>query len=213
MERGGPRACLHTLMLATALTAGLGGTAQAVTLDDFETVVDDYLAERREPEMISGVAAYVSLGDPGPAIEIFAGKKSIDGDIPISGNTLFQIGSITKGFTAALILALEAEGKLNIDQTIGNWLPLYPAWKDVTIRRLLHMTSGLPNYTESLALDKLWVSDPDRHYTLEDLIDYAYPSETVDLPPNEGWFYSNTNYVLAGMIAEKAAEMPYKQAL
>jgi D-alanyl-D-alanine carboxypeptidase len=214
MERGGPRACLHTLMLAAALTAGLGGTAQAVTLDDFQTVVDDYLAEQREPEMISGVAAYVSLGDPGPAIEIFAGETSIDGDIPVSGNTLFPIGSITKSFTSALILALEAEGKLDIDQTIGDWLPLYPAWKDVTIRQLLNMTSGLPNYTESPALGKLWVSDPDRHYTLQDLIDYVYPSETVDLPsPKERWFYSNTNYILAGMIAEKAAGMPYKQAL
>jgi D-alanyl-D-alanine carboxypeptidase len=187
--------------------------AQDVAIQDFQNIIDEYLDERREPEMITGIAAYISLGDPGPAIELFAGETSKEDGVPISGDTLFQIGSNTKGFTGALILALEAEGKLTIDDTVGDWLPLYPAWKDVTIRDLLHMTSGIPTYSESLPLSRLWVTDPNRHYTLQELIDYAYPSDTVDLPPNEGYFYSNTNYILAGMIAEKASGMSYKDAL
>ncbi|MEJ8572440.1 serine hydrolase domain-containing protein [Microbaculum marinum] len=200
-------------LLAAALSAGLAGQARAASIADFQTVVDSYLEDRREAEMITGVSAYVSLGDPGPAIELFAGDTSERGGVPVSGDTLFQIGSNTKAFTGALILALEAEGKLDIDDTVGDWLPLYPEWKNVTIRRLLNMTSGLPTYSESLPLSRLWVTDPDRHYTMEDLIDYAYPSDTVDLPPNEGYFYSNTNYVLAGMIAEKASGMSYKDAV
>ncbi len=131
----------------------------------------------------------------------------------MSGDTLFQIGSNTKGFTGALILALEAEGKLDIDQTVGDWLPQYPAWKDVTIKRLLNMTSGLPTYSESIPLSQLWVKEPNRHYTPEELIAYAYPSKTVQLPPNSGYFYSNTNYILAGMIAEKAGGKSYKELL
>ena len=200
--------------LAVALSSAFGGPALASDpADAYATIVNAYLADRGAAEHISGVSVYVSFGDPGPGIEIFAGETALTGGVPVSGDTLFQIGSNTKGFTGALILALEAEGKLTIDQTVGDWLPLYPAWKDVTIRQLLHMTSGIPTYTESLALGRLWVTDPGRHYTLEDLIDYAYPSATVNLPPNSGWFYSNTNYILAGMIAEKAAAMPYKQAL
>ena len=191
----------------------LSQAAQADSIGDFQKIVDDYLAERGDAESISGLAAYVSLGDPGPGLEFFAGQTAKTDGVPMSGETLFEIGSNTKGFTGALILALEAEGKLDIDQTVGDWLPLYPAWKDVSIRDLLNMVSGIPTYSESMVLSRLWVTDPERHYTLEDLIDYAYPSATVDLPPTKGYFYSNTNYVLAGMIAEKASGMPYKQLL
>ncbi len=200
------------LALAAGLLAG-SAQARAVTVADFQKVVDTYLADRKGPEHITGVAAYVSLGDPGPDIEIYAGETSEKNGVPVSGDTLFQIGSNTKGFTGALMLALEAEGKLNIDQTVGDWLPQYPAWKDVTIRHLLDMTSGLPTYSESIPLSRLWVEEPKRHYTPEELISFAYPSATVKLPPNSGYFYSNTNYVLAGMIAEKAGGKPYKELL
>jgi D-alanyl-D-alanine carboxypeptidase len=196
-----------------AVLMGWSQQALAVSIADFQKVVDAYLAERKDPERITGVSAYVSLGEPGPAIEIFAGETSAKDGLPISGDTLFEIGSNTKGFTGALILALEAEGKLNLDQTVGDWLPEYPAWKDVTIRRLLDMTSGLPTYSESIPLSRLWVREPQRHYTPEELIAYAYPSKTVKLPPNSGYFYSNTNYILAGMIAAKAGGKSYKDLL
>jgi D-alanyl-D-alanine carboxypeptidase len=199
--------------LTLALPAAQTRAADSATIETFQKTLHDYLAERREPEHISGVAAFVSLGDPGPNIELFAGTTSFDGDQPVTGDTLFQIGSNTKGFTGALILALEAEGKLNIEQTVGDWLPQYPAWKDVSIRRLLNMTSGLPTYSESIPLSRLWVTDPNRHYSPAELIAFAYPSETVNLPPNEGYFYSNTNYILAGMIAEKATGKSYKELL
>ena len=203
-----------TVCLSAGLLLAAGSVpAGAVTVEAFQKVVDSYLAERKGPEHITGVAAYISLGDPGPDIEIFAGETSEKDGVPVSGDTLFEIGSNTKGFTGALILALEAEGKLDIDQTVGDWLPQYPAWKDVTIKRLLNMTSGLPTYSESIPLSRLWVEEPNRHYTPEELISFAYPSETVKLPPNSGYFYSNTNYILAGMIAEKAGGKPLKELL
>ncbi|MEO1224641.1 MAG: serine hydrolase domain-containing protein [Pseudomonadota bacterium] len=202
------------------MTLGLAGIvlasaapASAQSIDDYQAIIDTYLAERGEAEGITGVSVYISLGDPGPGIELFAGTTGRDGATPITGDTLFQIGSNTKAFTAALILDLEAEGSLNIDQTIGDWLPDYPAWGDVTIRRLLNMTSGIPNYSESPEWMRMAAEDPDRHFTPEELIALAYPGATVELPPNDGYFYSNTNYLLAGLIAEQAGGMPYGDAL
>jgi D-alanyl-D-alanine carboxypeptidase len=143
---------------------------------------------------------------PGPAIETFAGKLGRDPDArPVDQDTLYQMGSTSKSFTVAVILKLEAAGKLSIDDTLGKWLPDYPAWKDVTIRRLLNMTSGIPNYSETEWMSRAWANEPMRAFTLKELADAAYPSATNQLPVSKGYHYSNTNYVLAAMIAEKVS--------
>ena len=120
------------------------------------------------------------------------------------------MGSISKSFTVAVILQLEAAGKLSIDDTLGKWLPEYPAWKDVTIRRLLNMTSGIPNYSETEWMSRAWANEPMRAFTLKELADAAYPSATNHLPVTKGYHYSNTNYILAAMIAEKASEKSFR---
>jgi D-alanyl-D-alanine carboxypeptidase len=75
------------------------------------------------------------------------------------------------------------------------------------------MTSGLPTYSEAPRFMKHQAADPDRHYTLEQLVAYAYPSQGNDLPDNKGWFYSNTNYVLGGMIVEKLHKQAYEDVI
>src|SRR6202042_566515 len=116
----------------------------------------------------------------------------------------------SKSFAAAVILQLEAAGKLSIDDTLGKWLPQYPAWKDVTIRRLLNMTSGIPNYSETEAMSRIWVNDPTRDLTAENLIELVNPIGKDNLSQNSGYHYSNTNYILAGMVAAKAAGQSYR---
>jgi D-alanyl-D-alanine carboxypeptidase len=101
-----------------------------------------------------------------------------------------------------------AAEKLSIDDTLGKWLPEYPAWKDVTIRRLLNMTSGIPNYSETRWMSEAWANERMRAFTLKELADAAYPSPTNHLPVTKGYHYSNTNYILAAMIAEFDPDPP-----
>lgn len=170
-----------------------------------QTALEDWLAARAGPEGVSGIAAYVSLGDPGPAIEAFAGRVGHGADDPpVDQSTIFAMGSTSKSFAAAVILKLEAAGELTLDDTVGDWLPQYPAWGDVSIRRLLNMTSGIPNYSETEFLSHIWVEEPMRDLTAEELVNAVYPTGTDDLPVTEGYHYSNTNYILAAMIAAEA---------
>lgn len=197
--------------IALALAGAPAARAEASQAERIQAALEKWVAERGPVEKITGIAAYVSFGDPGPAIEAFAGKTGRDpGDPPVGRDTLFQMGSTSKSFCAAIILKLEAAGKLSLDDTIGKWLPQYPAWKDVSIRRLLDMTSGIPNYSETEMVARAWVNDPARDLTAGELVEAAYPAPGNDLPVNAGYHYSNTNYVLAGMIAEKATGRSYR---
>ncbi len=176
-----------------------------------QAALERWVAERAGPEKITGVAAYISFGDPGPAIEAFAGKVGAEPrGAPVRRSTLFQMGSTSKSFAAAVILKLEAAGALSLDDTIGKWLPQYPAWKDVSIRHLLNMTSGIPNYSEAGPLSRAWVSEPSREWTAAELVQVVYPTGKNDLPRNRGYYYCNTNYILASMIAAKAVGRPYR---
>jgi D-alanyl-D-alanine carboxypeptidase len=196
--------------VGVALLAVPDARSETTQTAKVQAALETWLAARAAPERVTGVAAYVSFGDPGPAIEAFAGKVGADpGDPPVRRGTLFQMGSTSKSFAAAVVLQLEAAGRLSLDDTIGKWLPQYPAWKDVSVRRLLNMTSGIPNYSETEAISRAWVDEPTRGFKAEELVKLAYPTGRNDLPPTTGYHYSNTNYVLAGMIAAKAGGLPY----
>jgi len=176
-----------------------------------QEALESWVAERAPVEKVTGIAAYISFGDPGPAIEAFAGKVGrAPDDPPVRQNTLFQMGSTSKSFAAAVILKLEADGRLSIDDTIDKWLPQYPAWKNVSIKRLLNMTSGIPNYSETEPLSRGMVRDPGHVFGAEELVQMAYPTGANDLPASTGYHYSNTNYILAGMIAAKAGGKSYR---
>jgi D-alanyl-D-alanine carboxypeptidase len=174
-------------------------------------IVSTYLAGRGKIEGVTGAALYVDLGAGTNPVEGFAGQDGLSPARPIDSNTLFQIGSNTKHFTAALILMLEARGVLNIGQTIGDFLPDYPAWRHVTIRSLLNMTSDLPNYTETVSIGRIVAADIHHQFSNADLLHAVYPGS--DLPRASGYFYSNTNNILAALIIEKVTHVSFSQAL
>ena len=181
----------------TALVAALRADAQA------------YLDARHVPEHISAVSVSVNLKGAANTIDTAVGTMRFDGGGAVTPASLFQIGSNTKAFTAVMILQLEAEGKLSIEDKLGKWLPQYPAWKDVTIRQLLDMTSGIPTYDDDASVMGAYAAHPMKHLTAQELIGAVYPKLVADA----GWRYSNTNYLLAQTIIEKATGHTYAQEL
>ena len=172
--------------------------------------INQYLAARSTAEHISAISLSVSLHGQAESINLTAGSTQYGGGAPVTPQTLWQIGSNTKAFTAATILQLEAEGKLTIDQTVGRWLPQYPAWKHVTIRHLLDMTSGIPGYDLVPAMLAAYAKNPKRDFTLPELIAYVDPTHNPKAPPpTTGYAYSNTNYLLAELIVERASGHSY----
>ncbi|WP_159716098.1 serine hydrolase domain-containing protein [Geminicoccus flavidas] len=209
------RSLLGVLALGLLLGSGAlpaAASSREALRAEMTKALQEYLSERRKVEMISGVSAFVSLKDGETGISAVAGTtRFFDSGERVTRRTLYEIGSNTKQMTAAVLLQLEAKGLLDIEQTVGDWLPQYKAWAHVSIRRLLNMTSGIPTYTEAPRFMDIQASRPNQHFTPEQLIAFAYPTRTNRLPTSTGWFYSNTNYILAGMIAEKASGRSMKQ--
>jgi len=198
---------------ALALAAGTPDPASAKTsvTAQLQALIDGYVADRAAIEGLSGVALRVDRGGGKPPIALYTGDDGLPDKKPIGARTLFQIGSNTKLFTAVLVLKLEAEGRLTIDQTVGRYLPQYPAWRAVTIRSLLNMTSPLRNYSETVEIGQKAAADLHYQFTDRELIASVYPGD--NLPPASKWFYSNTNNIVAALIIEAVTHMSYKDAL
>ena len=136
------------------------------------------------------------------------GAASTEPRIPASPDMRYSIGSISKQFTAAAILLLQEEGKLSLDDKVSRYIPDLARANEVTIRELLSHTSG---YQDFWPQD--YVMEPMLHpVTAKEIMD-TWGDKPLDFDPGTQWQYSNTNYVIAGVIAEKVAGMPLFQFL
>jgi CubicO group peptidase (beta-lactamase class C family) len=121
--------------------------------------------------------------------------------------TIFQLGSITKQFTAAVILKLEEEKKLSLQDKVSRFFPDFPKGDSITVEHLLTHTSGIYNYTNDRNFMENEVSKP----ASREKIMALFKDKPLNFSPGKGWDYSNSGYCLLGYIAEVAAGKPYEQ--
>jgi D-alanyl-D-alanine carboxypeptidase len=188
-----------------ATAAGASPAAEQALASALRADLSHYLDAQGTKDHFSALSFRLTYPDTRPGVAVSVGTTTYGGRTPVSDHALWQIGSNTKAFTAVVMLQLEAERKLSIHDRLGKWLPQYPAWRDVTIQQLLSMTSGIPDYTEQPS----WIADiqanPNADSTAAGLIAYV---RNLPLGPTT-WAYSNTNYLLAQLIIERASHDSY----
>ncbi|MBD0862712.1 beta-lactamase family protein [Gordonia sp. zg691] len=133
-----------------------------------------------------------------------SGVRAAGGDDPISPEDHTRIGSLTKTMTATLLLQLVQEERVSLDDPISKYVPDAPNGT-ATVRQVADMTSGIPSYTQSEAFDKKFFADPESVWTPLQLVGTA-STLPPSFPPGRGWEYSNTNYVLLGLLIEEVLD-------
>lgn len=137
------------------------------------------------------------------------GSANLEWNVPNTATTKFRLGSITKQFTAAAILVLEERGKLKVEDTIKTWYPDAPAtWDKVTLVHLLRHTSGIHSYTDDSEFGR-FTKLP---HTPEEIIKRVR-DKPLDFETGQQFRYSNSGYILLGMVVEKASGMSYADFL
>ncbi len=124
-------------------------------------------------------------------------------------NTIYQIASVTKTFTATAILKLAERGRLSLQDKLSKYYPDYPKGDSITIQHLLTHTSGIYNYT----MDREFMETSAGQPTTEEQMLALFKDKPLDFSPGTGWNYSNSGYMLLGYIIQKVTGMTYQQAL
>lgn len=167
---------------------------------DLATRLHATLERVREHQELPGAAAAVVI----PGAGVWTGNVG-DADAgshrPVTGRTLFATGSITKTFVAALMLKLAEDHVLELDDPLSRWVPAFPDSRKITLRQLLNHTSGTSDFADQSAFWKAQLRDDDVVWTPRRTLRYA-PKNASD--PGEDWSYSSTNYILAGLVIERA---------
>ena len=134
------------------------------------------------------------------------GERDVERGLPARPQTVYRIGSLTKMFTARALELLAARGALGLDHPAARYLAQFPWGAGVTVRDLLSQRSGIPSYTDGTALN------PYAWYAPQALV-ASVAREPLEFAPGTQFAYSNTNYVLLGMIAERITGLQFEDYL
>lgn len=168
--------------------------------------LDDYVKAQMEQRRIPGLALAVVKEGRVTKHEAY-GLANLELKVPAHKDTVFEIGSITKQFTAALIVLLAGEGKLSLDDPVTKFFDNAPAsWKPITVRHLLTHTSGIKNYTGLPGFEMTRKLDAQKFVE-------TIGAEPLESRPGEAFKYCNSGYNLAGYIVEKVTGKTYWEVL
>ena len=178
-------------------------TVEAATGTPAESI-DVYVQRLMRKRHIPGVSVAV-VKDGEVVLAKGYGLANVEFGVPATEDTVYQLASVTKTFTATAIMLLVRDGKLSLDDKITERLTDLPeAWKEVTVRHLLNHTSGIKSYTSTKDFHKSMRKD----YAQREIIELV-AKEPLEFQPGEKWNYNNTGYFLLGMLIEKVTGKPY----
>ena len=176
------------------------------------------LAQKLNPQFEAQLNAAYKPGEPGATALVAKGGKPIyrgavgmadlENNVALRPDHVFEIGSITKQFTAVSILMLMEQGKLRLEDPLTKFIPDYPKGEGITVHHLLTHTSGIKSYTSMEAWAKRWRED----LTPLQMID-IFKNEPMDFAPGEKWSYNNSAYFILGYIIEKTSGVSYAEFL
>ncbi|MCE7065227.1 serine hydrolase [Dyadobacter sp. CY326] len=171
---------------------------------DLEVSVDGFVKPYIDKSEAVGIAIGVFKGGK-PLLQKAYGLADIELNVKLPMNASFEIGSVTKQFTAVAILQLAEEKKLTLEDDLGKYLKFETGKRKVTIRQLLSHTSGIKGYTELPSFKTLSIQKHSRDTLLR-----IVEKEQFDFEPGEALIYSNTAFFMLGLIIEKVSGLSYE---
>ena len=185
---------MRALRRAAVLLIGFATIASPAGAD----AVDDYVKDTMKREKIPGLSLAV-VRDGKVVRAAGYGLASVEHQVAVKPETVFQSGSVGKQFTATAVMMLVEEGKVGLDDPLLRFFEQAPAaWRDIKVRHLLTHTSGLTDYAESSAAKDVLV-DLRRDYTEQELLQNAFRLP-IEFAPGSEWSYSNSGYLVLGVL-------------
>ncbi|MFI2607655.1 serine hydrolase domain-containing protein [Kitasatospora sp. NPDC018619] len=197
--------------LSPSATPGGSPSGGVVALTpDVTAKLDTAIKQAMSQASVPGVS--VGYTTPDGSYQRSFGVADKDAGTPMSADLFMRIGSVTKTFTTTAVLRLVDQGKLGLDDPVSRYVPNVPGGDGITLRQLGEMRSGLFNYTLDQGFQQALFSDPNRAFTPDQLLAYAF-KHPANFAPGSAYEYSNTNLVLLGLVVEKAGGQPLQDFL
>lgn len=195
-----------SIILLTVIIAPNSAYAQSMR-QEMDKIVIDTIKEKNIPGAIVGIW----YGSGSAWVKAF-GKSDIGSGKDMHYSVKFRIGGITQTFLATLLLSYVDDKKINLDEPVAKYLPFVPNGEKISVRQLVNNTSGIFDYTEDAGFWPRVFKDPLREWQPMELVNIAFKHEPY-FKPGEGWHYSNTNFILLGMIIEKVTSEKLEDSL
>jgi len=184
------------------IAASPGPTAEPIVTRDVSARIDSLMRNAISEQHVAAVSLAIARGGR----VIYAkgyGYRDLARRLPATPETIYNIASNSKQFTAACVLLLQQDGKLNIDDSLSKYVPAFPNGDKITIHQVLNHTSGLTDYLDTI----------DNATLTPAKVRAAVYKTKLKFKPGTRYDYSNTNFIVAGYIVEKVSGMPFDDFL